>query len=362
MSFRLIRPSAPANLPMPPTPAAESFVSVRPTLRRTPKLGFAGVGWIGRHRLQAIAASGLAEISALADPSPDCVAEAVKHAPDADIVSQFDDLLAMDLDGIVIATPNAHHAAQSIAALRAGKSVFCQKPLARSGPETHAVITAAHDADRLLGVDLSYRFTSGMRQIRRLIRQRELGDLYAVELVFHNAYGPDKSWFYDPELSGGGCLLDLGIHLLDLALWCLDYPVVETAVGQLLAQAHAIRDAHTVEDYAAGQLTTHTGVSIQLACSWRAPAGCDARIEATFFGTQAGATFHNVNGSFYDFVAEKFLPDRSRQILATPPDDWGGRAAVAWTRQLSLAPSFDPSVKHLQLVADTLDRLYGRET
>lgn len=346
---------------MPPAAESETFVSVRPTLRRTPKLGFAGVGWIGRHRLEAIAASGLAEICAIADPSAACVAEAVKHAPDADIVSQFEDLLAMDLDGIVIATPNAHHAAQSIAALRAGKSVFCQKPLARTGAETREVITAAHDADRLLGVDLSYRFTSGMQHIRRLIRQGDLGDLYAIELVFHNAYGPDKPWFYDPALAGGGCLLDLGIHLLDLALWCLDYPAVENAVGQLLAKGQNARESNTVEDYAAGQLTTASGVSIQLACSWRAPAGCDARIEATFFGTKGGATFHNINGSFFDFIAEKFLPDRSRQSLATPPDDWGGRAAVAWTRQLSLAPSYDPSIKHLQLVADTLDRLYGRE-
>ena len=339
----------------------ESLVSVRPSLRHTPKLGFAGVGWIGRNRLEAIAASGLAEVCAIADPTPACVAEAVKHAPDAKIAPSFQDLLSMDLDGIVIATPNAFHAEQSIAALRAGKAVFCQKPLARNAAETREVLQVAHDADRLLGVDLSYRFTAGMQQIRRLIRNGELGSIYAAELVFHNAYGPDKSWFYDPALSGGGCLLDLGIHLVDLALWCLDHPQIESAVGQLLAKGQSVREAGGVEDYAAGQLTTSNGVSIQLACSWRAPAGCDARIEATFFGTKGGATFHNVNGSFYDFVAEKFLPDRSRQLLAGPPDAWGGRAAVAWARQLSLAPSFDSSIKHLQLVADTLDRLYGRE-
>lgn len=345
-----------------PAADSETFVSVRPTLRRTPKLGFAGVGSGGRQRLAAIAASGLAEISAIADPSAPDVVEAVKHAPDADIVSKFDDLLAMDLDGIVIATPTAHHATQSITALRAGKSVFCQKPLARTGAETRAVIATAHDADRLLGVDLSYRFTSGMREIKRLVRHGDLGDLYAIELVFHRASGPDHPWSGDPALSGGGCLLDLGIHLLDLALWCLDHPAVETAAGQLLAKGHALRDDRTVEDYAAGQLTTATGVSLQLACSWLAPAGCEARIEATFFGTKGGATFHNVNGSLHDFAAERLLPDRSRQPLATPPDPWIGRAAVAWTRQLSLAPSFDPSIKHLQLVADTLDRLYGRDS
>jgi predicted dehydrogenase len=61
------------------------------------------------------------------------------------------------------------------------------------------------------------------------MRSGELGRVFAVDLVFHNAYGPDKPWFYDPELAGGGCVMDLGVHLVDLALWSLDFPGV-TAV------------------------------------------------------------------------------------------------------------------------------------
>lgn len=334
--------------------------TVRPSLTRLPRLGFAGVGWIGRHRMEAIAASGLAEIVGVADTAPSSLEAATACAPAATVLRAFDELLSLDLDGIVIATPNALHASQAIAALQSGKAVFCQKPLARTAAETRAVLAAAHDADRLLGVDLSYRFTAGMQEIKRLISQGELGSIYAAELVFHNAYGPDKPWFYDPELAGGGCLLDLGIHLVDLALWCLDYPAVETATAQLLAKGRSVRGRGEVEDYAAGLLTTRTGVSVQLACSWHAPAGCDARIEATFFGTRGGASFRNVAGSFYDFVAERFLPDRSRQRLAGPPEVWGGRAAVAWARQLGLAPAFDPAAKHLQQVADVIDELYGR--
>lgn len=337
-----------------------SSPAVRPALSRRPRLGFAGVGWIGRHRLEAIAASELADIVAFADTNADALHAAAACAPGAAAVRDFDELLSLDLDGVVIATPNALHAAQTQAALRAGKAVFCQKPLARTAAETRAVLTTAHDADRLLGVDLSYRFTSGMQAIKRLISQGELGSIYAAELVFHNAYGPDKPWFYDPALAGGGCLLDLGIHLVDLALWCLDFPDVDMATGQLLAKGRSVRGGDEVEDYAAGLLTTTTGASVQLACSWNAPAGCDARIEATFFGTRGGAVFRNVDGSFYDFVTERLRPDRSRERLAGPPDAWGGRAAVAWTRQLALAPSFDPASKHLQQIADVLDRLYGR--
>jgi predicted dehydrogenase len=326
-----------------------------------PRLGFAGVGWIGRSRLEAIAAAEVADIAAIADTTPTALIAAAAHAPDAAAVATFDELLALDLDGVVIATPNALHATQTIAALRAGCAVFCQKPLARNAAETQLVLDAAATADRLLGVDLSYRHTAGMQAIKRLIATGALGDIYAIELVFHNAYGPDKPWFYDRTMAGGGCLLDLGVHLLDLALWCLDFPAVTHATGQLLAKGRPWRDGDEVEDYAAGQLATRTGTSIQLTCSWHAPAGCDAHIGATFFGTKGGASFRNVDGSFLDFVAEHFLPDRSRRPLAAPPEEWGGRAAVAWAQQLAARRAFDPAAMHLQLVADVLDRLYGRD-
>jgi predicted dehydrogenase len=84
-----------------------------------------------------------------------------------------------------------------ITALSAGAAVLCQKPLGRSEAEARAVVEAAQAADRPLAVDLSYRFTEGMAAISRAVRAGELGRVQAVDLVFHNAYGPDKAWFYD---------------------------------------------------------------------------------------------------------------------------------------------------------------------
>ena len=144
-------------------------------------------------------------------------AEAGRLAPRRKLVGTLDDLVDLEVDGVVIATPSAMHAEQSIRALERGAAVFCQKPLGRTAAEVRAVVDAARAADRLLGVDLSYRFTEGMRRVRDLVRSGELGRVYAVDLVFHNAYGPDKPWFYDPALSGGGCVMDLGVHLVDLA-------------------------------------------------------------------------------------------------------------------------------------------------
>ena len=103
---------------------------------------------------------------------------------------------------VVIATPSALHAEQSIRALDAGAAVFCQKPLGRDAAEAASVVAAARAADRLLSVDFSYRFTRGMEAIAGLIRGGELGHVFAVDLVFHNAYGPGKPWFYDRAQSG----------------------------------------------------------------------------------------------------------------------------------------------------------------
>jgi predicted dehydrogenase len=253
-----------------------------------PRLGFLGVGWIGRHRMEAIVATGAAEVAAIADPSPEMAAEAGKLAPGAQVVGGLDEILAAGVDGVVIATPSALHAEQSIAALRAGAAVFCQKPLGRTAAEAQAVVEAARAADRLLGVDLSYRFTDGMRRIRELIAGGELGRVFAVDLVFHNAYGPDKPWFYDPTLSGGGCVMDLGVHLVDLALWALDFPAVSEVSSQLFAGGEPLTGHERVEDYAVATLELSNGTAVQLACSWRLQAGCDAVIGASFYGTEGG--------------------------------------------------------------------------
>jgi predicted dehydrogenase len=325
---------------------------------RRPRLGFLGTGWIGRHRLQAIAAADLAEIVALADPSPKMLAEAAELVPTARCMTSLEALLQQELDGLVIATPSALHAEQSIQGLRAGLAVFCQKPLGRSVAEVDAVVREAAAADRLLSVDLSYRHTEGMRQIRELIRQGALGRIYAVNLVFHNAYGPDKPWFYDAAQSGGGCVMDLGVHLVDLALWALDFPAASVLSTQLFAQGEKLQPGG-VEDYAAATLALEGGAVVQLACSWRLPLGREAQISATFHGTEGGAALRNLKGSFYDFTAERFR-GTSCEVLSLPPDDWGGRAAQDWVRRLAGGEGFDPAAERLVDVARVLDSLYDR--
>ena len=325
---------------------------------RRPRLGFLGVGWIGRHRLQAIERDGRADIVAIADPSRECRDAAMAIAPDAAGCEHLGQLLAQPLDGVVIATPSALHAEHCLAALARGLAVFCQKPLGRSAAETSAVVTAACAANCLLRVDLSYRHTAAIQQIREIVRGGGIGRVFAIDLVFHNAYGPEAAWFYDRAASGGGCVIDLGIHLVDLALWLLDFPAVEAVDSQLYAGG-ALLDpgARGVEDYAAVQLRLAGGAVVRLACSWRISAGRDAVIEAAWYGTDGAVAMTNVGGSFYDFAAERYRGTTAER-LASPPDDWGGRAAVDWIEHLAGGAGFDAEAEHLVDVAEVLDDIY----
>ncbi len=328
-----------------------------------PRLGFVGVGWIGAHRMQALASSAAAEIVALTDSNADAARNALRQleqwAPRARIES-FTNLLDASLDGIVIATPNAEHAWQSRAALERGCAVFCQKPLARTYAEAREVVATARRVDRLLDVDFCYRKVGGVDQLKSLVRTGALGEVFAAELVFHNAYGPDKPWFYDVASSGGGCSTDLGIHLLDLLLWVLDYPVIESVQSRLYRNGSLLpKPIEAVEDYALAELRVAGGLAARLACSWKLSAGCDAVIEASFFGTRGAARLRNVNGSFYDFRVEHCEGTRTR-ALSVPADTWGGIAICDWARQLAHSAAFDASAEHLPEVHRLLDAIYGR--
>jgi predicted dehydrogenase len=324
-----------------------------------PRLGFLGVGWIGRNRLETLLRSDVAEVAAIADPIMEHARAAYELAP-CPIVSSLDELLDLELDGLVIATPSALHAEQATTALEHGLAVFCQKPLARTARETSRIVATARSADRLLGVDFCYRFLEGARQIRALVQAGELGSVYAADLVFHNAYGPDKSWFYDPRLSGGGCVIDLGIHLVDLVLWTLNPGQVTRVSSRLFAQGEPLETgAPRVEDYAVAELDLENGAVVRLSCSWNLPTGCDALIQASFYGTQGGAMLSNVDGSFYDFTADRFR-GTSRERLCAPPDEWGGRALVDWASRLARGNGFDAAAGRLVDVAAVVDAIYGR--
>jgi predicted dehydrogenase len=334
--------------------------SVIPSNRhlRKPRLGFLGVGWIGRNRLEAVIEKSTVECVAIAEPNDDLAQAALNCAHSAEIVTSLDELIEFDLDGIVIATPSAMHAEQAKRALDSGLAVFCQKPLGRNAAETDEVIRSARNADRLLGVDLSYRYLSEVQAVSDLVRSGALGEIFAIELIFHNAYGPDKDWFYNRQLSGGGCVIDLGIHLVDLALWVLNFPSVTEVSSTLFHRGRRLAaNPEEVEDFAAAHFHVGTRAVAQLSCSWRLPAGQDAVISASFYGTNGAARVSNIDGSFYRFRAERFS-GTTREVISEDSGNWGGGAILDWVSKLNQSPSFDATIENLVTVARTLDAIY----
>ena len=344
-------------------PAATTEKEKNTTVHHKPRLAFLGVGWIGKNRMESLVRNSLAEVAGIADPSQENLDAALAVVPGAEIFQSFDEILESDVEGVVIATPSALHAEQSIAALQKGKAVFCQKPLGRNAAETAAVVKAARKNNLLLGVDLCYRHTC-FRQIHDIIQSGALGHIYATELTFHNAWGPGKDWFYNPKLSGGGCVVDLGIHLIDLALWTLKGTEVENVCSSLFSKGASLTDPETqVEDYATALIKLSNKQSektaIHLNCSWNLPAGKEAEIQANFYGTNGGVAFRNINGSFYDFKAMR-LHGTQTEVLFEGPDEWGVRAVGEWARRLGEGKKFDAESDTIVEVAKVLDKIYGR--
>lgn len=327
-----------------------------------PRIAFVGLGWIGVHRLKTITTSDAVEIAALYDERQDA-SEAVRHlVPNASVISSYNEILEDSIDGVVIATPNALHVPQTVAALRAGISVFCQKPLGCNVLEVCQAVSVARESNCLLGVDFSYRFIPGMQQIRKLVQERSLGKIFSVDLKFHNGYGPDKQWFYERAASGGGCVLDLGIHLLDLALWTLDFPRVADVTSALFKEGERIgQPCDEVEDYAVARMHTVDGVVLNLTCSWNLHVGADAKIEVCFYGTAGAASLRNVEGSFHNFVAERYQRSQKEWLYETGSNgEWGGLAALDWCRRLASGEGFSSNAEEFLSSAAVIDRIYAR--
>lgn len=327
-----------------------------------PRIAFVGLGWIGVHRLKTITTSDAVEIAALYDERKDASEAARRLVPQASVISSYNEILEDSIDGVVIATPNALHVPQTVAALRAGISVFCQKPLGCNVLEVCQAVSAARESNCLLGVDFSYRFIPGMQQIRRLVQDGALGKIFSVELKFHNGYGPDKQWFYERAASGGGCVLDLGIHLIDLALWTLDFPRVADVTSALFKEGDRIgQPCDEVEDYAVARMQTVDGVALNLTCSWNLHVGADAEIEVCFYGTNGAASLRNVAGSFHDFVAERYQRSQRERLYESGVNgEWGGLAALDWCRRLASGEGFSANAEEFLSSAAVIDRIYAR--
>jgi predicted dehydrogenase len=258
------------------------------------RLGVAGLGWLGESLIKDVPRAGGLEVVAVQDVVPGRAAAVADRCGAPCHLERFDDLLALsEVDAVLICTPNGLHAEQAQAALRAGKDVLVQKPLALTCDDAVRTLEAAAKAERLLFVDYSYRFLETMGALRDLLPPA--GAIRSIRAVFHNLYGPgvEKTWFFDARMAGGGALMDLGVHLLDLGLWLL-------APRAASLERAELGDARPVEHSARLALRLDE-VPFELEVSWNAPLpATEIRFEVV---SQDGRSlrWENVDGSFFHF-------------------------------------------------------------
>ena len=217
------------------------------------------------------------------------------------------------LDVVSVATPNKLHMPLTVAALEAGCHVLCEKPMALSAAEAHKMLGAAERAARRLMINFSYRFNEQSQALKERVDAGELGEIYFGRTIWHRRRGLPRfgGWFGQKAISGGGPLIDLGVHRLDLALWLMGYPKPVWVMGgaykpiaSALAQAQGVE--YDVEDLAVAMIRFENGAMLVVEASWAANVQERELMETRLLGTKGGLVQRNLNEG-YEFEAELYL-------------------------------------------------------
>jgi len=213
----------------------------------------------------------------------------------------FDD---PEVDAVYIAVPNKFHAPLALQALQAGKHVILEKPFAMNAGEAREVIAAAERAGRVFTLGMNMRFQPDCLRIRELARSGVLGEIYHGKAFWFRRSGIPKlgTWFGKRELAGGGCLYDIGVHLLDLCLFTMGNFEPVSVTGATYTKfgdrglgeggwGHSDREhaGFDVEDFASALIRFANGATVSLDVSWACHAEEGNRNDVHLYGTEAGA-------------------------------------------------------------------------
>lgn len=272
------------------------------------KVGIIGCG-VATFHTSGYAAEPRTKMVAIAGLDTDrCKDLAAKHGI-AEVYSDYQDLLAnADIDLVSVAVPNFLHAPVALAAIAAGKHVLMEKPLARNTAEGEQIVRAAREKGVILAMAFNRRARPDMQVLKRHIEGGNLGDIYYAKAFWLRRSGIPGlgSWFTSKELAGGGPLIDLGVHVLDMALWLMGNPKV-TAVsaatyaalgpqgrGQWGGSRFTVHpdQPYEVEDLASAFIRMENGATLQLETSWAGYSGHTDEFGVYLMGNQGGAELH----------------------------------------------------------------------
>ncbi len=287
----------------------------------TVHLGIIGCGSIARRtHVPAFAAARGVEIVAFASRSRSS-AEAASTECGGDgserVFDHWQDVVTLDdVDAVDICSPNAFHHEQAVEAAQAGKHVLVEKPIACTVDQADEMIAAAAAAGVVLHVAHNLRYVAPVLAARDVVRSGQIGNVVGLRAAFGHAgpkgWAPDATWFFDTTLSGGGALIDLGVHIIDVVRFVAGLEAVE--VSAMTMGAHPAEDAaHVIVRYGNGAVGT-------INASWVARPTPDMSL--AIFGTQGTLHFDARKGlEAHDATGDKIdieLPE----VPGDPFDDF----------------------------------------
>ncbi len=278
------------------------------------KVAVIGCGTIANNaHIPAYMGNDKAEIKYFCDIIPERAEAAVKKYGCGIAVTDYHDVLVdPEVEAISVCTPNNVHATIAMDALRAGKNVLCEKPAARTYAEAEQMAKVQHETGKVLNIGVVNRFNTSVNRIKTMIDNGELGEVYAVYGSFRSQRSiPGLGGaFTTKAISGGGVLIDWGVHFLDLIMYCCGDPLPKTVSTKAFCKLGKEMDKYTfvnmwagppqldgtydVDDYITGFVRTE-GPTITINGAWAQNIGVD-EMYVDFMGTKAGVRFQYNDG------------------------------------------------------------------
>lgn len=265
-------------------------------------VGLVGAGWPAQQHIKGYQKLDGVKVLALCDINEELLNKIADEYNIPKRFTRYEDMVALDeLHAISICTPNYLHVPQAIEALKSGKHVLCEKPLSINAKEAEKITEHLLKAEKVFMIAQVMRFSNEAQYLKRLIDKNELGKIYYGKAKYLRRSGIPGigTWFTTKELSGGGCMIDCGVHVLDLIWWLMGCPEPVEAFGVTYAEfgPKGLRDwsgsisktkTFDVEDLAIGMIKFENGATLFLEVSW----ALNTKEEGSgmsLFGTEGGA-------------------------------------------------------------------------
>ena len=342
-------------------------------MRKELNAGVIGLG-MGRHHIMAYQKS-KANVLAVCDVDEKRLAAAKAEFDIPLAFTSIDEMLAdKNIDLVSVALPNFLHADVSIKALKAGKHVMCEKPMAMNAREGRKMALAASESGRKFMMHFNTRFSPEAQVLKKYADAGALGDVYYARTIWNRMRGVPGlgGWFTTKGKSGGGPLIDLGVHRLDLALWLMGNPAAVSVSGfchDALAKRIARQRGKSmdVEDFAAGFVRLDNGAALALEASWASNIQRGEEMLTAILGTN-GSLFHGNLGEGYAMEA-RVVAERSGVVEIVNPKHHRPRYASAQQQFVDcILDDTEPAAtaEHGVRVMEILDAIYesaakGRE-